>query len=67
MNLAIEEIEEAIAQLPKEKLIRFREWYQEFDAQNWDEQIEKDIQSGKLENLAQMALQEHKAGKSTKI
>jgi hypothetical protein len=41
--------------------------YQEFDTQNWDGQIENDIKSCKLENLAQTAFQEQKAGKSYKI
>lgn len=54
---SIFEIEKAITQLPREQLKKFRVWYQKFDAKMWDEQIEKDIHSGKLDELAQKAIQ----------
>ena len=52
----VQEIEKAITRLPPEKLAEFRSWYSEFDAAQWDEQFEGDVKSGKLESLADRAL-----------
>jgi len=67
MAKKIEEIEAAIAQLPNEQLRRFREWYEKFDAEKWDEQIEKDAFAGKLDAMAEQALADHQAEKSRKL
>ena len=49
--MTIQEIEQAITELSPEELAHFREWFEEFDAQVWDEQFERDARSGKLDNL----------------
>ncbi len=53
--MGIHEIEEAISQLPPDDLARFREWYEEFDAQIWDAQFEEDSGSGRLDRIAEKA------------
>jgi len=58
MGLAIEEIEEIITNLPHEKLKIFRAWYEKFDANAWDAQIESDVSSGKLDALANAAVRQ---------
>jgi hypothetical protein len=63
----IEEIEKAILQLPQSQLIQFRSWYEKFDSDAWDKQIENDIAEGKLDELANAAIADHMAGKSKKI
>jgi hypothetical protein len=63
MERTVEDIEDAITHLPEEKLIQFRAWYQKFDSDVWDEKIEKDASSGKLDSIAEMAIADHKAGK----
>ena len=60
MNTA-KEIEEAVACLPKSELKEFRSWFSEFDAKNWDAQIEQDIESGNLDALGRKALKQHDA------
>lgn len=65
--MTIAEIEKAIAQLPKDQLKQFREWFNKFDADKWDEQIEKDAASGKFDALAEAAIADHKAGKTRKL
>jgi hypothetical protein len=60
----IEEIEEQVRNLSGTELVEFRKWYAEFDAQAWDEQIEADAKTGKLEALAEAARRE---GKSTEL
>jgi len=44
-------------------LARFRQWFEEFDAQVWDEQFEGDAKSGKLDKLADKAKSDFRAGK----
>lgn len=67
MARKIEDIEEEISQLTPDQLKEFRAWYEKFDSDAWDEQINKDAASGKLDALADAAILEHKAGKSKKL
>ena len=60
--LKVEEIKLAIMNLSLPELKDFRKWYEEFDAQKWDKQIEEDIQAGKLDKLADEALKDFEAG-----
>ena len=59
----VREIEEAVAQLPRPDLERFRSWFQEFDAEAWDRQFEEDVESGKLDRLAEQALKDLQEGR----
>ena len=67
MSMTVEDIENAITQLPQNQLRQFRGWYEKFDRDSWDEQIEKDAAAGKLDALAEAAIADHKADKSKKI
>ena len=62
-----EEIEKAVAELPSHELKKFRAWYEKFDSEMWDKQIEADIKAGKLDLLADEAIADHEAGKSKKL
>lgn len=59
----LKEIEKAISQLPEDQLNRFREWFDEFDAKSWDKQLEADVKAGKLDRVADSALEQYKAGR----
>ena len=65
--LSVQTIEEAIQQLPKSDLAKFRDWFLEFDARAWDQQIEDDANAGKLDSLAAEALEEYFNGKATEL
>ena len=67
MARKVEELEKEIQQLSPDQLRQFRAWYEKFDSDKWDEQIEKDAHSGKLDDLASRALQDHKAQKTRKL
>jgi hypothetical protein len=67
MARKLEELEKEIAQLSGEQLKEFRAWYERFDAATWDEELEKDIRAGKLDELATAAIAEHRAGKSREL
>jgi hypothetical protein len=55
-------LEQEVKQLTREELAAFREWFQEYDAAEWDRQIEKDALAGKFDKLTEKALADHKAG-----
>jgi hypothetical protein len=63
----VEQIEKAIQELSTEDLARLRAWFDEFEARAFDERIERDAESGKLDKLAADALAEHKAGRSREL
>ena len=61
----VEQIESEVKELSPDELKLFREWFARFDAELWDRQIESDARSGKLDNLADRALRDHRASRST--
>ena len=63
----LEEIEEAIRQLPPEKLQAFRAWFVDFDAQLWDREIEEDAAAGRLDQFAEEALRDRDQGRCTEL
>ncbi|HWP84867.1 MAG TPA: hypothetical protein VNN17_06735 [Terriglobia bacterium] len=63
----IEKIEAEIQELSPQELTEFREWFVKYDADLWDRQFEADAQSGKLDSVAERALRDHAAGRSTKL
>lgn len=56
----LQAIEHQIKQLSPEDLAKFKQWFAEFEADLWDQQIEQDAAAGKLDKLAQEALEEYK-------
>lgn len=52
----IEHIEDEIRKMNAEELAEFRNWFLEFDARQWDKQIEEDAHSGKLNKIAEKAV-----------
>ena len=65
--MSVGEIESAVRQLSPEELVRFREWFAQFDAAQWDRQIESDIASGKLDALADEALEDLRSGQTKEL
>ena len=59
----IEKIGREIQEFSPSELAAFRKWFQDFDAEAWDRQIEDDVQVGKLDALAEAALQNFKSGR----
>jgi hypothetical protein len=63
----LEEIEKAVEQLSAGELAEFRAWFEELQAQRFDERLERDTNAGKLDWLAEEALAEHGAHKSRRL
>ena len=62
-----EDIEKAVEQLSPRELARFREWFEAFDAARFDATIEHDARAGKLDSLADEAIDAHRAGRSREL
>lgn len=58
----VTEIERALRGLPPEELAKFRAWFAEFDADQWDRQIERDAAAGRLDALAEESLADLREG-----
>ena len=63
----LQEIEAAVSQLKREDLEAFRAWFADFDARLWDRQFEDDAAKGRLEKLAEDALEDLREGRSTEL
>ena len=63
----IEKIEQEVQALSPEELAEFRAWFLEYDWAAWDRQIERDSQTGRLDDLAAKALRDYTAGKTTPL
>jgi hypothetical protein len=60
----VEEITAAIERLPADQVTRIRDWLAEYAERLWDEQVERDERDGRLDFLADRALEEHRAGRT---
>ncbi|MCC6500657.1 MAG: hypothetical protein IT313_10360 [Anaerolineales bacterium] len=62
--MTVNELEQAVTQLSKEELALFRAWFDEYDAQLWDKQIEADVKAGRLDKIIAEVDAEYDAGLS---
>ena len=60
--MSVQEIEQAVTQLPSPELARFVAWFEEHQAVLWDKQIEEDALAGRLDALAEQVNWEFEAG-----
>jgi hypothetical protein len=58
----VEEIEKAVSKLPTNELVKFRVWFEKFEAARFDRKIERDAKAGRLDTLAEDALSEFRKG-----
>lgn len=58
----IETVEREIERFSAEELASFRRWFTEFDSSQWDRQIERDVAAGRLDQFANEALTDLRAG-----
>jgi len=63
----IDEIEKAVRRLSRTDLAAFREWFDRFDAEAWDRQFEKDALDGRLDALANEAIDDLRSGRCTDL
>jgi len=58
----VEEIKAAIESLPKGEYTELREWFAGRDWEDWDRQLDEDVQEGRLGFLVREALDEKVRG-----
>ena len=63
----VEEIKFAISALSEEDYIHLREWLSGKDWEQWEEEIERDSSSGKLDFLMEEAVAEKNRGRLRKL
>ncbi len=61
--MSVEELTKAVAELPPDKLAKFRAWYEQFDAALFDAKIERDAHNGKLDKLVEKSEEDFRAGR----
>lgn len=59
----VEELARAVASLTAEEYREFRRWFLERDWEQWDHEIEEDLQAGKLDFLLKEASEAKEQGK----
>jgi urease accessory protein UreF len=57
------DIEKALQALPVEDARKVADWLQQYLDEKWDKQIDADIAAGKLDKLADKAMQDYHAGR----
>jgi len=63
----IEALEKEIESLTPDEMVEFRTWFMEYISEMWDRKIEDDIETGKLDDLAEEAMVSHRQGKSNEF
>ena len=58
-KMNVQEIENETQQLKPEQLKELAVWFDEYRFKLWDERIERDAASGRLDNMMQKALKAH--------
>lgn len=64
--MSVQELEKAVTQLPTPELAQFTAWFEEYQSDLWDKQIEQDALAGRLDTLAEQANWEWEARHSRK-
>lgn len=63
----VTEIEEAVSHLPDDDFQTFATWFDEVRAQRVDAAFEKAVLVGEFDSMANQAVKDHEAGKSTSL
>jgi hypothetical protein len=59
----VAEIEKALQTIPLGDPLKIADWLQQYLDEKWDAQIDADIDAGRLDKLADMAIEDHRAGR----
>ena len=63
----LQDIEKAVQELSPDQLATFRAWFVEYDQALWDQQLERDIASGRLDSLADEAIEDLRNGRCSDL
>jgi len=60
----VQEIETAIQKLKPQEIHEVADWLQELREELWDKQIDADAKAGRLDKLAEKALEDYRTGRT---
>ena len=60
--MSVQEIEKAISQLPDSQVAELSQWFEEYQNQRWDAQIERDANAGRFDAMMEQAKADCAAG-----
>ncbi len=63
----VEQLEQRITELDAAELKELRAWFERYDNEVWDREIENDSKNGKLRRLIDQALADDREGRSTEL
>lgn len=61
--MSVLDVEKVVSQFTHNELAEFRQWFEEFDAEMWDKEIEADVAAGRFDSILDEVRQEIKAGR----
>jgi hypothetical protein len=67
IQMTVQELEKAIANLSPEELAEFCAWFYEYDMNEWDRQIARDSELGKLDKLIEQAKRDYAEGNGREL
>jgi hypothetical protein len=65
--MSVEDLETAVSHLSAVEFARFRDWFDEFAADQWDRQIEAHIVAGRFDAAGRRADEDFEAGRCTPL
>lgn len=65
--MSLQELEAAVAGLPRHDLTAFKRWFDEYLADEWDRRIEEDVRAGRLDGAGRKADADFEAGRCTPL
>jgi hypothetical protein len=63
----VERLNAEISKLSPAEFAELLVWLREYEADEWDRQIERDAKAGKLDRLFEEAFEEYRQGKTTEL
>ena len=65
--MTIEDLEKAIATLPDDQFATLRAWFEQLDAARFDQKIERDAETRKLDRLGDQAIDDLRKGRAREL
>ena len=63
----VKEIEKAIEQLPKSEVAELAVWFEKFESELWDDQIERDATTGRFDAIYSEAAADFESGQTREL
>jgi len=67
ITMTVQDLEKEVSKLSPDELSQLRQWFEEYDAWKWDNQIQDDATNGTLDSLANESLRDFDSGKCSML